>query len=210
MSFILEALKKSEKKRRGKNIPSAPTIHAPATAMDKKKRNRAVSIITLIIIGPPILFWFYNSKPQPTPNTIVATPPHRPVPTKIEHLKKTPIVPSTEVKPTNPKTDPKADPTTDLKETTMEKSILPALRNENKVYQLSQLPISIKNQLPTLKISLHAYARNNPNASMIQFNDHIMREGDNVTNNIKLEKITVAGAILSYDGYLFLVPRRNN
>ncbi len=48
------------------------------------------------------------------------------------------------------------------------------------------------------------------NQSVKVFIDRILREGDKVTDTIRLEKITADGIILRYDGYRFLLPRRGN
>ena len=84
---------------------------------------------------------------------------------------------------------------------------LPVPRNEKKVYSFSQLPISIQRRIPTMKMSLHAYNRENPSASLVQLNGHILREGEMVTDQIRLDKITAEGGVLHYDGYRFLLPR---
>jgi hypothetical protein len=59
-------------------------------------------------------------------------------------------------------------------------------------------------------MSLHAYNRDNPAGSLVQINDHILHEGDSVTDKIRLEKITAEGVVLHYDGYRFLFPRRGS
>ncbi len=83
-------------------------------------------------------------------------------------------------------------------------------RNEKKVYRFSQLPVSIQNRIPPLKMSLHAFNRDQASASLVQLNDRILREGDKVTEGVRLEKITAEGVVLIYDGYHFLLPRRGN
>ncbi len=207
MSFILEALKKSEKKRQGNNSPSSPTIHDAEIAVAVKSKQWVTYAVLLVVIGGAMFLWFYNSKPQQTLETIAPIATNSTTTAKLKNHDQTPIVvtPKVIAKPTIA-TEPKTQPQV----TTVTKVALPPLRNENKIFRLSQLPISTQNRIPTLKMSLHAYARDNSSASMVQFNNRIMHEGDNVANNIKLEQITADGAVLSYDGYRFIVPRRKN
>lgn len=207
MSFILEALKKSENKRRDNNSPSAQTIHTAEKEVALKSKKWIIYIVVSTVIGGAIFLWFYNSKPQKQVKTTTPATMNTPIAAKVKSHDVAPTVATPRVIKTPPfKTEPKKQ--TQVTATT--ESTLQPIRNENKIYRLNQLPISIQNRIPALKMSLHAFARNNSSASMVQFNDRIMHEGDDVTNNIKLEQITAAGAILRYDGYLFMVPRRKN
>ena len=207
MSFILEALKKSENKRRGNNSPSAPTIHTAETAVEIKSKKWVIYLVLLVVIGGAIFLWFYSSKPQQPPETTTPAITNTPVVDKFRNHDEAPTVVTPSATTNHSlKTEPKKQ----VQVTATAKSTLPPVRNENKIYRLNELPISIQNRIPALKMSLHAFARNNSSASMVQFNGDIMHEGDDVTNNIKLEQITAAGAILRYDGYRFMVPRRKN
>ena len=87
---------------------------------------------------------------------------------------------------------------------------LPVPRSEKKIYRFDQLPVSIQKQIPTLRMSLHAYNRDDATASMVQLNDRMMHEKEMVNANISLEQITAEGVVLRYDGYRFLLPRRGN
>ena len=207
MSFILEALKKSEKKQQKKNGQTVRTVYEPAPVRKGSPRFWGAGLLILFLFNGVLLLWFFapwqessqSVAPAPTASAEVKQAESGAMatgisPSPIEKKTLTPTVaaqqqsavgqPQPEVKP------------------------LPAPRNDKKVYRFSQLPVSIQRRIPTLKMALHAYNRENPSASLVQLNDHILREGEMVTDKIRLEKITAEGAVLYYDGYHFLLPRR--
>ncbi len=204
MSFILEALKKSENKHRNKNGGEPRTIHEPVPRNSSKFRPGLVLMLILLMMGTALLFWFLGSW-QKTPS--VAT---KDVSSEHVAMKKTaeivtdsapaiaPTSRKTQTSPVEVKRQPDAtDP-------------LPVPRNEKKVYRFGELPMSVQKRIPTLNMSLHAYNRADASSSMVQLNDKIMHEGDAVTDRIRLESISADGAILSYDGYRFLLPRQGS
>ena len=76
----------------------------------------------------------------------------------------------------------------------------PAL--EGNVLNMSQLPIPIKKQLPDLTITAHIYS-NDPLSRLVNINGNIIREGDTVTEGLRVNEITTSGIILDYKGLLF-------
>lgn len=69
---------------------------------------------------------------------------------------------------------------------------------------LDQLPLSIRQEIPNLSISGHIYS-NSPSARMVNINGSIRHEGDMLTSGIKLIEITDSGVILSYKDLRFYV-----
>ena len=70
------------------------------------------------------------------------------------------------------------------------------------VLELGQLPISVREELPRIRISSHIYS-NNPNARIVNINGSVIREGESVIKGLKVDEITMTGIILDYQGYLF-------
>lgn len=68
---------------------------------------------------------------------------------------------------------------------------------------MNELPLAIQQELPPLTISVHAYS---PRAAdrLVYINGRLLHEGDKVAPGLKLEQITPNGMILSYKGYTFL------
>ena len=61
-------------------------------------------------------------------------------------------------------------------------------------------------QLPQLRLDLHAYAPR-PEDRWVIINMHKLREGDSTPEGVRVESITPEGAVLSYQGTRFLLPR---
>jgi general secretion pathway protein B len=70
------------------------------------------------------------------------------------------------------------------------------------VISMAELPPSVRQELPALKISVHAYS-SNPSARLVGIDYRILHEGDNVVPGLKLEQITPEGMIFDYKGYRF-------
>jgi general secretion pathway protein B len=73
---------------------------------------------------------------------------------------------------------------------------------ENKVYNLNDLPLSVQQGLPDFNITVAIYS-NDPASRMVKINNQLMREGQYLTNGLKLEEITPDGVIFSYQNYRF-------
>jgi general secretion pathway protein B len=60
--------------------------------------------------------------------------------------------------------------------------------------------------VPTLRLDLHVYAAN-PGERFVMINMKKLREGDTLPEGVRVESITPEGAVLSYSGSRFLLPR---
>jgi general secretion pathway protein B len=60
-------------------------------------------------------------------------------------------------------------------------------------------------QLPQLRLDLHVYGAR-PEERFVMINMKKLREGDSV-EGVRVESITPEGAVLSYNGSRFLLPR---
>jgi general secretion pathway protein B len=68
---------------------------------------------------------------------------------------------------------------------------------------MNELPLAIQQEMPPLTISVHAYSPN-PADRLVDINGRLLHEGDEVAPGLTLERITPNGMILSYKGYTFL------
>ena len=203
MSFILEALKKSENKHRQKEGQNPPTIHEPIPYKKSKSRTWGIAILVFLLVNAALLLWFFVPWQQLS------------LPQQAELLspETAPVNPSSiQRKPATVSNAPSTVTPNQHRETNSEPVVNELLvpRNEKKVYSFEQLPTSIQRRIPPMQMSLHAYHRDDSSASMVQLNDRIMRAGDMVADRISLEQITADGVVLRYDGYRFLLPRRGN
>jgi general secretion pathway protein B len=78
----------------------------------------------------------------------------------------------------------------------------PAATPEEVVPTLRELPESIQREIPQLSVGGYIYSKNPADRSIL-INQKLLREGDQVTPDLKLEKMTATGVILSYKGYRY-------
>ena len=62
-------------------------------------------------------------------------------------------------------------------------------------------------QIPQLKLDLHVYA-DHPQERFVMVNMHKLREGDSTPEGVRVESITPDGVIMSYNGSRFMLPRQ--
>lgn len=70
------------------------------------------------------------------------------------------------------------------------------------VISMTELPLSLQQELPAMTISVHAYS-GNPRDRLVGINNRMLREGDEAAPGLKLEQITPDGMIFGYKGYSF-------
>ena len=73
-----------------------------------------------------------------------------------------------------------------------------------KIPNLSQMPPDFRKDIPEIHISFHSYSYK-PAKCLVSINGRIFREGDDISDGIKLEKITPVGVVLSHEGRRFKV-----
>lgn len=64
------------------------------------------------------------------------------------------------------------------------------------------MPLSIRQTLPVMSVAVHAYSEQ-PRDRLVSINGRMLREGDTLAPDLKLEQITPDGMIFSYRGYRF-------
>jgi len=213
MSFILDALKKSENKRRKKSSQLPRSIHEPVAYKIARPRKWTLWVLLFLMINAGLLGWLVSSKMVTTDSEPVSIKE----PAQLKDRKTVPVrtkhdtqsisedMSSSFVQKSGTFNNPQpvvAEPSAP--------GPLPIPRTEKKVYTFQQLPPSVQQQIPELQMALHAYNRDDSKTSMIQLNNRIYREGDRISPMLTLEAITSEGAVVRYDGYRFLVPRRRS
>ena len=69
-----------------------------------------------------------------------------------------------------------------------------------------ELSVAPGAHLPQLRLDLHVYAAR-PQDRFVMINMHKLREGEALPEGVRLESVTPEGAVLSYNGSRFLLPR---
>ncbi|MCP8687231.1 general secretion pathway protein GspB [Marinobacterium sedimentorum] len=65
-----------------------------------------------------------------------------------------------------------------------------------------QLPVDVQRSLPELAFSVHIYSKD-PASRRVKIGERMMREGQSITAQVRLEEIIPKGVILSYEDYRF-------
>ncbi|MDO8466133.1 MAG: general secretion pathway protein GspB [Gallionella sp.] len=67
---------------------------------------------------------------------------------------------------------------------------------------MAELPLPLQQEIPAMTIQLHAYS-SKPMNRLVSINSRMLHEGESLTPGLKLEQITLDGMIFSYKGYRF-------
>ncbi len=247
MSYILEALRKSDQQR---NRGVTPTLFSGQEAMAVRRRPAVIlyGVLAVALIGAgiaigvlrpwqtpqaemaaraPIVVRAPVAAPLPAPALATVTPPK-----SQDTIASAPTAPVAESAPAM-KAEPKpiarpkrrAERPMRKAETSVadkskaeampqSRAQLPAAEPENieppatefansqPVSTMAELPASIRDELPKIKITVHAYS-GKPASRLVGYENRILREGDFLVPGLKVEEITQDGMILSYKGYRF-------
>ena len=210
MSYILDALKKSEEERRkleeqqrtpyssvaGSKIPSRKKKIVPALILS------SFMLLTVLIMGTS---WWFVKRPPIEKVSLPAAPGAETAPAELraEQSAAQPAAP-TELEIVNDRPVPLPAPTISANEPLPKAAALSVEDDPDKVPLLSELPFSTRSMLPEMKFRGHAYS-STPEDRMIMINSAVVREGDRVAPDLILEEITETGLVMKYRETLFQV-----
>jgi len=220
MSYILDALRKSEEERRKGELPGIQAYELPES--EKKTKAKAVwglvvlaavlmNVVVLLVLAP----WDTPIQPELTGVEVTAQPYVRPsvvAPEKHSALLETrkPVVPQfTPPQPVINKPAPSKRVTVS-NYANKPSSFVPAVPEQPStpqsyyLPQLSELPQHIQSQIPTLQFSSHMYSSQERFRS-ITINDRRLKQGQFYSEALFVKEITETGAILSFNETLFEV-----
>ncbi len=222
MSFILDALKKSDNKRQEDSVPDLQSVHAATPAKSSRKLFWAL-ILVVLGINAGLLLWFFAPWQEQTNTEVVSTSRGEEVQVVVPRAA-APAAGSSAVL-----TTPQRQTFAGTAESSVAREVQPlptvqvrkkpakkpqiSTRSRVKVSSITaipDLPTSIQHRIAKLHMSVHAYDPENAMASLVRINNRILRAGDMSSNNFLLEEIVMEGAVFSYQGYRFLLARRGN
>ncbi len=229
MSFILEALKKSEQQRQQKNT-SRQKSHKRTLSTGSSRSNRRpywimAGFLPLILLSG---WLFYNStevplEQPPVANKVKSTPP----PGQPMAAESTEAISSVASPPQNPVVvaafapvprDFTLPPTRRRVATTVsvnksiekppEPAVEPREIDKQPLEPISALPLylnlsrELRDRMPRLTMSMHFYTTN-PDRRLVRINNHLLHEDDWVNRDLQVIEITPTGATLDFMGKLF-------
>jgi general secretion pathway protein B len=187
MSYILDALKKSDQQR---NIGATPTLQFAQTSMPIQKRPSifyyGLLAVVLLCAGVAIgLLRPWQAEQVQSENENIA--------------KESPVAIPQQAAPASLATSPESPVTA---EKNLPKQIAAAPVEPGQAVPIYELPPPIQKELPDMAVQLHAYS-NKPGERLVSINSIRLREGGYLMAGLKLEQITPDGMIFSYKGYRF-------
>jgi len=237
MSFILDALKKSEKKRETAEVPNLHTVHGESPPPPRKRRPLwPYLLIAVLLLNAGVLIWyvFFREEPQ------VAVVANDPVKTEVAATAPEPVPPSPEPVVTPPQPAPEPAPATvvrepaptPVRETEVAQVVTPppppvASRPETPIVAAVPEPVSQPQPIeigppPVLELedlpgevrarvpemTISVYAYSaSPASRLVRINNRILREGGYLEVGLRLEEIAPKELIFTFEGFRFRVPK---
>lgn len=211
MSYILDAIKKSDAERGHGSIPGLQTVHS--SSLDYKTDSKPIwpaIIAGLLVLNLAGLSYYFtrdnaNSIGQPTVSNQstrqTATPLtlERPNQTTVKYVPEpAQAIPRMEpLTPAGTKIEPPLD-------NSITQTQAPLKQDTTEVIHVSELPEHIKQRIPTLNFTGHVYS-SSPLLRSIIINGSFKEEGEAINHEFTLTEITPSGAIFEYQGTLFEV-----
>ena len=215
MSYILDALRKSDQQRRRKAAPTLLTLQ-PSAVVRKRPAYVTYGLLAVILIGGGVVVGWL----RPWQSDRAAVKPIESKPLESKPLESKPL----ESKPLELKPGPPAPAASEIAAQAKPDNVSPQTNSlasgktappperrvdiaaadaaGETVIEMEKLPTSIRDEVSKIAVSVHAYS-NTPKNRLVGIGRRILHEGDYVMPGLKLEEITADGMILGYKGYRF-------
>lgn len=233
MSFILDALRKAERERKRASVPDPLTVQEPILAAKNRSSFRLAVIIAAVLVGAlGSGVWFgvwYGNRPTDhlkSMRNAMQTTDSRVDTRQLGHEEQQLSV-SEHAREKDPHQvsarrlgnsmkdkSPMAGRENDMKETLAAPpaNVIPAHETDkyipppdkNKLYRQAELPDALKQKLPDFSFSIFLYS-DEPASRTVRVNGVTRKEGQYITDGLKIEEIVADGVILSYMQYRFHV-----
>ena len=232
MSFILDALKKSENARQRQ---AGPALFEVRVAPPRRSLPIwAIVIGILLLTNGTVLIWMLlrrpAARPSPVPAAVraavrpaAATPPAGIEPSVLTPVSVAPASPpgagSVSVTPASaspvPASMAPAEPAATPPRPAAAGDLAPAVQPPpatteaaatGRLPLYAQISASPGAQLPPLHMDLHVYDPD-PGKRFVMINMHKLHQGDSLTDGVTVVQIRPDGVVLSYQGRKFLLPR---
>ncbi len=222
MSYILDALKKAERKRRQDAFPNLLSVNEQTGLKAGKPARWPYILISILLVSIgavlPKLYEKYSG-PHNRERSSVMAAVHNDRPTSAIHDAIQRTTPANkpaarQARKTSERESVNAAPAERKADTAPVKvpasasvTSLPEMGPPAKRITLKEndLPPAIQQELPKVQISALIYD-SNPSSRIISIHGSAFHEGDNLAVGLRLESIIPEGIILSYKGFRFYRP----
>jgi Type II secretion system protein B len=189
MSYILDALKKSERERSQRGFLTGRDNSHSEGALDRpdtRKYGFLVGLVLIVLAGILIVLWHKeDDRAEIASNKIPAT--------KAIELSRTskPVV----------KTEVDKNKSVTLPAPTSKKP-----RGYQQIPFFWELPASYRQGISSLAVTIHVYSPD-PAQRILFINNHEYKSGDRIREGARVEEIVSQGVVLSINGQRFKLPR---
>jgi general secretion pathway protein B len=181
MSYILDALNKSEQERERKQTPGLKSLRGEPSPNRFQLRHFLYLLALLAIFNSIGVFIYFGNNSPPE--------------TRIAPQAKNPSADS--LVPANAATVD--GPMTSSSLTAAQPAEFPA---SGKTVDINDLPDQVIRRLPEIEITTHIFASDS-DLRMVNINGVSRKEGDLVTNSLLLLEITEDGVVMNFEGYAY-------
>lgn len=206
MSYILDALRKSEEARKRGTVPDVLTVQEAIPQAPAGISRRAYVIAGMLVFAAGIGIWFGFLRAGGRPPAVQsrAAQPQPPSAAWRDNPSEGPAT----VTPRNGEKDIDVSAGTGIEDRPAEKTKNEALPSDAKrLYRLSELPEGVRKALPDFSIAAFLYSED-PFSRMVRINGRMLREGEDLSPGLRLEEITPDGVIMRHQDYRFSVNVR--
>jgi general secretion pathway protein B len=186
MSYILDAMNKSEQERERRQTPSLKSLRGEPLPNRFQLRHFLYMLALLAIFNSIVVFIYFGNHSQPEVG--------------IEPQRKN--SPADSLAAANAARDGMF---TKFSSTTAAQSAdLPAQITSGNTVAVNDLPNHLIPQLPDMQITAHIFA-SDPDLRMVNINGVPIKEGDLVSNALILVEITESGVVMDFEGYAYVM-----
>ena len=217
MSYILDALKKSEQERGHGSAPSVQTLHSSGLSYHASKAQLwPYFLLAAVVINLGALLYFIMARsdaepaaqlpaadqlaqaaPSDTARTVVRS--EAPIETTAPAQADTVFYKPVSMPAASPASMPPAVP---AKPATA--ALEPAFSQTGgpTILEMDELPFEVLQHIPAMQFSAHVYSSNPLQRSLV-INGRFLEEGDRLASDLYLSEITPDGAIFDFQGQRF-------
>ncbi len=213
MSYILDALKKSEQERGHGSAPSVQTLHSSSLNYHANKTQLwPYFLLAAIVINLAALFYFIIAKTdveattqeqqritetKPAVSSTTQTNSSKHVATVVEdtYSAESIVYKPISMPDTRPGIAKQVSQAREIETPRYQQASLSVLERD-------ELPFDMQQHIPIMEFSAHIYS-SNPLQRSIVINGRFMEEGDWLASDLFLSEITPDGAIFDFQGQLF-------
>ena len=186
MSYILDALNKSEQERERRQTPGLKSLRGEPPPNRFQLRHFLYLLALLAIFNSIVVFFYFGNHFQPE----VGIRQHEKPP-----LDGSPVT-------TNAARD--EVPLNSLSPPAYQSADFPAQVTLDNTVAVNNLPNRVVRQLPDIQITAHIFSSDNA-LRMVNINGVSTREGDFVSNDLMLVEITESGVVMDFKGHTYVM-----